>query len=370
MSFGYSVSEVVLITELAWRTFQNSRKACGEYDELTREVSSCHAVLGRLERELEDSESLLSKENDDEELGIIVHGSEKVLKVLDIILGKFNTLSDEERSKRRLWQKICFGNGKVEDVRDQRARLTYHTQALSLYINLHTTASVGRVEKQMKESGGDLKEIRLAVNHITAHLLSVDSNKRDGSILSTYSNDDKAIWREFRRELVRDGFRSSVIQEHKEVIKAYIKELGSRGFLDEVEPVPPGEACPSTPRNDDFDFHSLSEGGTEDVHVASPGSALLVEQASSRILARESGVSEDVVRSVPILAESESSDENFDEIGYNPKELIWIEGQVRRSRSRVSRIQGLDAAPAQKAAPSMNSMRTRSMFALSTYLGR
>ena len=53
MSFGYSVGDAVLITQLAWKTVQNARKACGEHDELTREVLSLHVVLSRLEQEVE-----------------------------------------------------------------------------------------------------------------------------------------------------------------------------------------------------------------------------------------------------------------------------------------------------------------------------
>ena len=238
MSFGFSPSDVILVTQLAWKTVQNSRKACGAYDELTREVSSCHAVLQKLHRELENTESLLNKKKDEqEELEIILAGCKNVLRVLDIILEKYNVLSHEERSGRKLWQKIRFGNGKVEDVRDQRAQLTYHTQALSLYINLHTVGSVGRVERQMKDSGGDLRALRVAVNDITAHLLSTSNDHHDGSILSNYTDDDRAVWKEFRRELIQDGFRSSVIKRHKHTIKAYIEELGNRGLFDEGEPI-------------------------------------------------------------------------------------------------------------------------------------
>lgn len=89
---------------------------------------------------------------------------------------------------------------------------------------------MGRVEKQMDEAGGDLKELRPAVKGKTAYLTSTS---REGSVLSTYLNDDKAVWREFRRGIVKDGLRSSSIK-YKAVITG-IKDLGSRGVLDEVE---------------------------------------------------------------------------------------------------------------------------------------
>ncbi|KAK4690806.1 hypothetical protein P7C71_g6068, partial [Lecanoromycetidae sp. Uapishka_2] len=293
MSFGYSVGDAVLITGLAWKTVQNARRACGEYDELTREVWSCHTVLRRFQRELEDANSTLNENEDCEELETILDGCKKVLRVLDIVLVKYSALSEEERSKRKLWQKIRFGNGKVEDIRDQRGQLTYHTHALSLYLNIHTAGSVGRVERQMKESGGDLKELRLAVNDITAHLLSADGNKGEGSILSTYSNDDKAVWKEFRRELVRDGFRSSVIRRHKDVIKAYIEEIGSRGLLDEEGPHPIEDQPLTSHGNSDRSWSPFSEDEEEDIPTTLPESALVAEQQASRIAARQSEASKD-----------------------------------------------------------------------------
>ena len=235
MSFGYSVGDAILLTGLAWRTFQNSRKACGEYDELTREVRVCHVVLSRLERELGKLDSLLFQEEDSEELEIITTGCGKVLKILDQILVKYNALSEEDRRGKRLWQKIRFGNGKVEEVREYRARLTYCTQALSLYLNLHTAGSIGRIEKQMREGSSDLKDIRVAVNNGFAQVLASSFHHGEGSILTTYPDDEKGIWKELRRELIKDNVRSSLIKEHKHIIIAYIKELGARGLLDDED---------------------------------------------------------------------------------------------------------------------------------------
>ena len=237
MSFGYSVGDAVLLTQLAWKTVQNARKACGEHDELTREVLSLHVVLRRLKQEVEKPGCLINKSHEtyEEELEVMTDGCEKVLNVLDQVLTKYNALSEQERSGRKLWQKIRFGNGKMVDLADWRAKLTYYTSAISLFLNIVSMGSMGRVERQMNNAGGDLREIKVAVNSITAHMMS-RSNRNEGSILTAYVDDDRAVWKEFRRELVEDGFSSSVIRKNKRLIKAYIKELGSRGLLDEEDP--------------------------------------------------------------------------------------------------------------------------------------
>ena len=235
MSFGFSASDVVLLVQLAWTTVENSRKACGEYAELTRETTSLHINLQRLDRETAKPESPINRPGDTcrQDLAPIVDGCGKALHVLDRILEKYNALSDEERSRRKLWKAVRFGNGKLANVKDLRLKLIHYTSNLALFLNMVSVGSMGIVEKQMYEAGGDLKDIRRAVNGITAHLMS-GANK-EGSILTDYADDDKAVWRAFRRELVKGGFSSDVIREHKDTIQAYVKELGSRGILDDED---------------------------------------------------------------------------------------------------------------------------------------
>lgn len=239
MSFGYAIGDVIAVTQLAWNTVQNARKACGEHDELTREVLSLHVVLRRLEQEVEKPENPINEVNSGgthrEELRVIFDGCKKVLNILDQVLTKYNALSERERSGRKLWQQIRFGNGKMTNLAEMRGKLTYYTSAMSLFLNMVSVGTMGRVERQMNNAGGDLKEIKVAVNSITAHLMS-KSTRHEGSILTAYADDDRAVWKEFRRELLEDGFSSSVIRKHKDLIKAYIEELGSRGLLDEEDP--------------------------------------------------------------------------------------------------------------------------------------
>ena len=237
MSFGFSIGDAIQLTQLAWKTVQNAQKACGEHDEITKEVLGLHVVIRRLEQEVRKPTCPVNKDHDTygEELEVLVQGCKKNLSVLDQVLTKYNALSEEERSGKRLWQKIRFGNGKISDMAELRARLTYYTSAMSLFLNMVSLGTMGRVERQLNDAGGDLKEIKASVNEIAAELMS-KSKREEGSVLTAYTNDDRAIWKEFRRELIQDGFTSSIIRQHKELIKSYIEELGSRGLLDDVDP--------------------------------------------------------------------------------------------------------------------------------------
>lgn len=274
MSFGFSVGDLVQLVQLAFRTVQNSRKACGEHDELTRETSRLHTVLRRLQQEASKPECPINRHGDTyrEELATLISGCGRVLNVMDKVLEKYNALGDEEKSIRKLWQKVRFGNGQMVDIGDLRSKISYYTSALSLFLNMVSMGSIGRVEKKMDEAGGELREIRLAVHSITAHLMNAAD--KEGSILTAYADDDKAVWREFRRELIRDGFSSSILRKHKNIIQDYVKELGSRGLFDETDLAQPDE--------DSKETDEISEGFISDP-VRDPASTVSGSKAEAFI---------------------------------------------------------------------------------------
>ena len=106
MSFGFSISDANTLTQLGWKVVQNCRKACGEHDSLIHEVESLHAVLHRLETEISKPESLINRRKDTfrEEIQPIIHGCQKILRVLDQILNKYNGLKDDAKRGRQLAQ--------------------------------------------------------------------------------------------------------------------------------------------------------------------------------------------------------------------------------------------------------------------------
>lgn len=234
MSFGFSVGDFVLLTQLAWRTLQNARQACGDYDELAQEASSLLVVLQQLEKEVSKPRSILNSSDDDRrnELATLAGNCRRVLNVLLQILGKYNALSEQKRSVTKLWKKIRFGNGEMQDLSAIRLQLCAHTNAITLFLNLLSISSQGNVERCMNSHMGVMRNIRADVNWITATLQARAS--REGSTLTSYTNDDKAFWKELRRELIREGYSSTVLRQHKRAIKNYVLELGTIGALDEL----------------------------------------------------------------------------------------------------------------------------------------
>ncbi|KAF8860888.1 hypothetical protein BDZ45DRAFT_703619 [Acephala macrosclerotiorum] len=229
MSFGFSVGDFIALTQLASKVVSGARSACGAHDELTREVTSLEIVLRLLEREVAKPNSILKSDNAERkhELATLVEHCDKVLKVLNNILEKYNGLSEEKRRTTKFWKKVKFGNGEMQDLSKIRLELATHTNVLTMFLNLSGVGSLGKVEEHMVSHGEELRAVRRSVNWVTASM-QASAGRNEGSVLTSYANDDKAFWREFRRELVKDGYSSNVWRKHKTLIKDYVKELGSR----------------------------------------------------------------------------------------------------------------------------------------------
>jgi hypothetical protein len=232
MSFGYSVGDGLLLVQLAWSTIQGARRACGEYDELTVEVSSLHRVLQRLQQELTNPDSPVNRADDDrrQELDEFCVGAEQILKVMNAVLVKYNALADDKRSGKKLWQKIQFGNGETRDLVEIRQKLSVHTSAILMSLNLCSLGSLGRVENRLNNVDERFDGIERKVDWVVANMVLRNG---EGSVWTSYADDEKPFWRELRHELVQEGFPSSALQNYKGLIKAYVKELGKLGVFDE-----------------------------------------------------------------------------------------------------------------------------------------
>ena len=271
MSFGWAGSDVFLLAQLAWNTIQNTRKACGDYDELTGETLRLHAILQRLEQEVAKPDSPVNRPGDTskKQLEHIASDCGNVLEQLDKIVAAYAALTEEKRSGRKIWQKVRFGNGQMADLSDLRLKMTRYTSEMLFYMNLVTMGTVGRIEQQMTKDGGVLNNIKIAVEKKTAHSVLSEANV-EGSTMTSYNNDDTSFWRSLRRELVKEGLPSAAIHEHKHLIKAYVKELADRGVLDDGSPGKKDDQHDSD-RNSDIREDPAPCIDTERVDDGSPG---------------------------------------------------------------------------------------------------
>jgi hypothetical protein len=92
------------------------------------------------------------------ELANQVSSCERVLKIVDSVLTKYDALEEVKRSGKKLLQKIGFGNGEMQDLADIRLKLSTHTSAIMMTLNLISIGSQGKVETQLSRQEATCKE--------------------------------------------------------------------------------------------------------------------------------------------------------------------------------------------------------------------
>ncbi|RDA82764.1 hypothetical protein CP532_2023 [Ophiocordyceps camponoti-leonardi (nom. inval.)] len=199
-------------------------------------VHQLHIALRHLRIEAADPDSLLNQGPDQPSLAPrvqpLVRECEASLKQLESLLDKCDASS---------------GRG-VDDFADRaaavRVRLDNDTATVDMLLDsVQLPGASGRIV-----TGPDVERIKDKVDAVAARIFTRHS---DASV------DEDRLWRDFKSELEKDGFSPQVLQHHKEVLRAYIRELhhtssrtggappSVRGLLEKQRakgpPVPPKE---------------------------------------------------------------------------------------------------------------------------------
>jgi hypothetical protein len=152
----------------------------------------------------------------------------------------YNRMGPEERSGTRWWHKTRFG-GKTPEFNEIRIKISMYTSAITMSLNLCRMDSIGQMEAILRKveanssaSGQEIRGMTRSLHWVTAKMLVV-REEGSGSVWTSYTNDDKEVWRTIRREMVKSGFTSSVLHENKSLIKEYLEELGNRGIFDDYQ---------------------------------------------------------------------------------------------------------------------------------------
>ncbi|KAG4439928.1 hypothetical protein IFR05_004603 [Cadophora sp. M221] len=240
MSFGASPSDIIIVVTFCKALYRKCRDAGGEYDEISREVRGLHTVLRHLKYEVEAPESLLNRDQSiwGRQLAPIIGDCDFTLRQLDGLLQKYGRLSSASSSPsspRILWDKVRFGSNEMDTLGTIRVKLISHKTSLTLFLDTIQLHESGKMAQVLDNQGGQLDVILDKVDGIAKRMAPP---RRDGSVLTSYEDDDREVWKQFRRELISEGFSSDVLQQHKDVLRAYIREIDQKGLLDDVSPNP------------------------------------------------------------------------------------------------------------------------------------
>jgi hypothetical protein len=172
--------------------------------------------LRHLKYEVEAPESPLNRDRSiwGRELAPIIGDCDFTLRQLDTLLQKYGRLSDSGTSSpsspRILWDKIRFGSNEMDTLGTIRVKLISHKTSLTLFLDTIQLHQSGKMATTLDTHGGQLDVILDKVDNIAARM-----GQGNRSILTSYEDDDKEVWKQFRRELVAEGFSSDVLTQHK-----------------------------------------------------------------------------------------------------------------------------------------------------------
>ncbi|KIX92733.1 uncharacterized protein Z520_11585 [Fonsecaea multimorphosa CBS 102226] len=232
MSFGFSASDVIALLNLARGVYKGWKRACGDYAEITRELDAFKNIIARVEVETRAPSSLLQRDPQAlKECRKLLKGCSPLLEGLRKILREYSSLGTDQKST---WERIRFQSSSLQSLRDELVR---KTTCLHAYLSALGFSSLGRIENGMSSLGRIANEIfPQLLDKMTD--LARQSRNRNASLssLTTYDNDDKTVWQEFRRDLCTSGFRSSDIRQFAPALKTFLRQLQSTGYLDEENP--------------------------------------------------------------------------------------------------------------------------------------
>ena len=259
MSFGFSVSDIMNLLQLTARTYQGWKRACGEYSDITHDLESLKIVLSRVHQEIKVPTSLLCHHDKDfRQLKVIVRNCRDVVSQLEDVVSEYKNIVISRRSN---WDKIRFGQKNLGGLRN---KLMLQITALGAYLDVLGVSMLGRMEMSLE----GLPEMKLVIDSIAA---DIRAGRKEGSVMTTYKDDDKHVWRQFRRDLIAQGFSSEHLKKAGGDLRRYVKKLDEAGLLDEKTP----EAPADSPQRIDCEVTMIFDGQGSRKSVLSNSQSML-----------------------------------------------------------------------------------------------
>src|SRR5579862_6858515 len=125
MSFGYSVGDIIVLGQLAWKAYKSCKDAPESFQNISREVLSLHALIKEME-EILAAQTLSSSRQ--ARLKTIGDGCCSVLEELQSLVDKYESLGTQSK---RTWDRMKWG---CNDIAELRSRLTSNTILLTAFM--------------------------------------------------------------------------------------------------------------------------------------------------------------------------------------------------------------------------------------------
>jgi hypothetical protein len=123
-------------------------------------------------------------------------------------LQKYERLSNGGGGAR----KVKLGSNDMDTLGSIRVKLISHQTSLTSFLDRIQLHQSGDMAPTLDNQDVQLDVILDKVDAIAA------IGQRSGSILTGYDDDDKEVWKQFRRELIKEGFSDDILAQHKVIL--------------------------------------------------------------------------------------------------------------------------------------------------------
>ncbi|OBU00058.1 hypothetical protein VE01_01773 [Pseudogymnoascus verrucosus] len=234
MTFGSNPADIIIVLEFTRRLYRQCKNADDAYFEIGREIRALHTVLRHLKYEVQAPESILNRDRAlyARDLAPLISDCRFTLEDLEELLRKYGDIKNNDRggsTTGRLWNQFKFGSIEMDQLGTVRVKLINHKTNITALLDTIQLHESSRVAMTLDNHGGQLDIILDKVDNIASRM-----GQRAASLMTTYEDDDKEVWKSFRRELVAEGFSSDVLTRHKDVLRAYIRQIDQNGLLEDI----------------------------------------------------------------------------------------------------------------------------------------
>ncbi|KAH7385006.1 hypothetical protein BKA64DRAFT_748480 [Cadophora sp. MPI-SDFR-AT-0126] len=137
MSFGWSVGEIVAMTNLALKLALSTKKASGTWDSLSREMSGFHVVLNQLQGELIKPGTVLNRAGETKRTELMTLYGEciRVLNKISQVLERYNGILEGKKGfGAKSWQKGRYIDGEPAELRAIRYDITTCKNSITIFL--------------------------------------------------------------------------------------------------------------------------------------------------------------------------------------------------------------------------------------------
>ncbi|KAM0430984.1 hypothetical protein ACHAPT_005618 [Fusarium lateritium] len=217
MSGGSTVQHIDTIDAIARSLYLRAKQSGLPFTDVAAAVRNLHLALRHLRTEAADQDSLLNNPHASSS-SLYARQLSPLVEDCDFTLAQLESLLDK------------YGDGRAampeeERLRDDRlsvmrSKLVGDKTSVELFLDAVQLHAENRPTRVVDGSQEGFEGIKDKIDEIANKLFR---NRNENS----FTEDDDDLWREFKTELEKEGFSPQVLRKHKDVLRAYIRELES-----------------------------------------------------------------------------------------------------------------------------------------------